>query len=70
MQTVDMPRGLASGTGLEAGDKGHGQSRKVYNTMIDCKPLVTVHCADVAGVVAPVQSGGGLRGMIRTISST
>jgi FAD/FMN-containing dehydrogenase len=67
MQSVETLRGQIRGSVLEAGDNGYEQSRKVYNAMIDRKPRVIVHCADVADVIAAVRFGRetGLRVCIR-----
>jgi FAD/FMN-containing dehydrogenase len=42
------------GTLIEPSDESYDQARKVYNAMIDKKPRVIVHCADVADVIASV----------------
>src|SRR5438477_10132167 len=42
---------------FEQGDEGYDAARKVYNAMIDKRPLLIARCADVADVIAAVNFG-------------
>ena len=37
----------------------YGEARKLYNAMIDKRPLLIARCADVADVIAAVNFGRG-----------
>jgi FAD/FMN-containing dehydrogenase len=39
---------------IDRADAGYEEARKLYNAMIDKRPLMIVKCADVADVVAAV----------------
>jgi hypothetical protein len=55
------------GTLIRRGDADYDDARKLYNGMIDKRPLLIVRCADVADVIAAVNFGRdeGLRIAIR-----
>ena len=42
---------------FQQGDEGYDAARKVYNGMIDKRPVLIVRCADVADVIAAVNFG-------------
>jgi hypothetical protein len=42
---------------IQPGEEGYDGARKVYNAMIDRRPGVIAHCADVADVIAAVNFG-------------
>jgi FAD binding domain/Berberine and berberine like len=42
---------------IEQSDPGYGEARKLYNGMIDKRPLLIARCADAADVVAAVNFG-------------
>src|SRR5262249_13240740 len=42
---------------IEPNDTRYDAARKVYNAMIDRKPRLIAHCADVADVIAAVKFG-------------
>src|SRR2546423_13857031 len=42
------------GRTIQPADQDYDEARKVYNAMIDKKPLLIVRCADVADVIASV----------------
>ena len=39
---------------IQPSDPGYEEARRVYNAMIDKRPVVIVRCADVADVIAAV----------------
>src|SRR5574337_645033 len=48
-------RARLRGTVIEPTDAGYDQARTVYNAMIDKRPRLIAHCADVADVIASVR---------------
>ena len=52
--TLEQLRGACRGQVVTPGDAGYDVSRKVHNGMIDRRPAVVVHAADVADVIATV----------------
>lgn len=42
---------------FQPGDEGYDAARKVYNGMIDKRPVLIARCADVADVIAAVNFG-------------
>ena len=42
---------------IRAGDARYDEARKLYNGMIDKKPLIIAQCADVADVITAVNFG-------------
>ena len=50
-------KAILRGELIQPGDEGYDGSRKVYNGMIDKHPMMIVHCADVADVIAAVNFG-------------
>jgi len=48
--TIEALRAGVLGQAIAAGDEGYEAARKVYNGMIDRRPMVIVRCADVADV--------------------
>src|SRR5580704_13807322 len=45
------------GTLIQQGDADYDDARKLYNAMIDKRPLMIVRCADAADVIAAVNFG-------------
>ena len=60
-------RASLRGTLFERGDAGYDDARKLYNGMIDKRPLLIANCVDVADVITAVNFGrdNGLRIAIR-----
>ena len=60
--TIDGLRERVRGEVITAADAGYDDARKVYNGMIDRRPLVVVRCVDVGDVMAAVDHArdGGL----------
>ena len=42
---------------IQRGDPAYDEARKLYNAMIDKRPLMIARCADVADVIAAVNFG-------------
>jgi FAD/FMN-containing dehydrogenase len=59
MDEQDIQRFAATlrGPVIRAGDANYDEARKLYNAMIDKRPLLIVRCADVADVIAAVNFG-------------
>jgi FAD/FMN-containing dehydrogenase len=53
--TIEELRARVHGQTIAAGDAGYDTARRVYNGMIDRRPLVVVRCTDVADVMAAVE---------------
>ena len=54
MIDIDTLAGQLRGAVIRAGDAGYDEARKLYNAMIDKRPLMIARCADVADVIACV----------------
>jgi FAD/FMN-containing dehydrogenase len=52
--TVEQFGGDLRGELIQPGDDGYDEARKVYNAMIDKRPLMIARCADVADVITSV----------------
>jgi hypothetical protein len=52
--TVEQFGGDLRGELIQPGDDGYDEARKVYNAMIDKRPLMIARCADVADVITCV----------------
>ena len=52
--TVEQFKVGLRGEFIQPGDPGYDEARKVYNGMIDKRPRMIVHCADVADVISCV----------------
>ena len=59
MNHEDITRFAAGlrGTVIRTGDAGYDEARKLYNAMIDKRPLLIARCADAADVIAAVNFG-------------
>jgi FAD/FMN-containing dehydrogenase len=55
MDTIDQLRESVQGHVVTPHDDRYDEARKVYNAMIDRRPAVVVHCAQVADVIAAVR---------------
>jgi len=53
-EAVAALRGQIRGELIKPGDPQYEQARKVYNAMIDKRPALILHCADVADVISAV----------------
>ena len=51
---IDQLNMVLSVPAVMPGDPEYDEARKVFNAMIDRKPAMIVHCADVADVIASV----------------
>lgn len=56
-ETVAALKSKLRGEVIEPDDALYEEARKVYNGMIDRRPLVIARCADVADVMAAVKFG-------------
>lgn len=55
--TVGEFKNTLSGKLIQPSDEGYDEARKVYNAMIDRRPLLIAYCADVADVISAVNFG-------------
>src|SRR5215471_3816109 len=55
IRTLEELRGRVHGKTIAVQDDGYETARKVYNGMIDRRPLTIVRCTDVADVMACVE---------------
>jgi FAD/FMN-containing dehydrogenase len=55
--TLEQLSARVRGEIIQRGDTGYEEARKVYNGMIDKRPLLIVRCVDVADVIAAVDYG-------------
>jgi hypothetical protein len=55
--TINQFKQTLRGQLIQRGDADYDSARKVYNAMIDKKPLLIAKCADVADVIAAVNFG-------------
>lgn len=55
--TIDAFRQSLRGTLIERNDPAYDEARKLYNGMIDKRPLMIARCTDVADVIAAVNFG-------------
>ncbi len=53
-QSLQEFKSTLRGNVIEQKDKGYDEARKVYNAMIEKRPLMIVQCADVADVIQTV----------------
>jgi hypothetical protein len=56
-ETLDKFRSGLRGQLVQRGDHAYDEARKLYNAMIDKRPLLIARCADVADVIAAVRFG-------------
>lgn len=56
-ETIAAFRSALRGALIERGDADYDEARKLYNGMIDKRPLMIARCADVADVIAAVNFG-------------
>ncbi len=56
-QKIDEFKSLIRGKLVQREDEDYEEARKVYNAMIDKKPLMIAYCEDVADVIASVNFG-------------
>ena len=54
-RTLEELRARVHGKTIAVHDDGYDTARKVYNGMIDRRPLAIVRCTDVADVMASVE---------------
>ncbi len=57
--TIDKFKGRPARRITQRNDPQYEEARKLYNAMIDKKPLLIARCADVADVIAAVHFGPG-----------
>ncbi len=50
-------RARLRGAVIQRGDAGYGEARRLFNGMIDKRPLLIARCADVADVISAVNFG-------------
>src|ERR1700729_2670408 len=55
--TITGFAGSLRGSVIQQGDAGYDDARKLYNAMIDKRPLLIARCADAADVIAAVNFG-------------
>ena len=56
-QSIDQLKSSFRGELIQPSDAGYEAARKVYNGMIDKRPLLIARCVDVADVMAAVDFG-------------
>jgi len=57
-ESVEQFRAAFRGELIQASDPGYDIARKLYNGMIDKRPILIAKCVDVADVIAAVKFGG------------
>ena len=55
--TIDKFKAGLRGELIQRSDPSYEEARKLYNAMIDKRPLLIVRCADVADVISAVRFG-------------